>query len=79
MLVNLDLLAAAHAKEFPPRQLNFILYNPYGCYAICNDRDFSSQPANRSSEYEWLNHQWDDTSPEALSGKWVLSAIFAIY
>jgi hypothetical protein len=28
MLVNLDLLDVAHAKEFPPRQLNFILYNP---------------------------------------------------
>jgi len=28
MLVNLDLLDAVHAKEFPPRELNFILYNP---------------------------------------------------
>jgi uncharacterized protein (DUF1810 family) len=28
MLLNLDLLDAAHAKEFPSRQLNFILYNP---------------------------------------------------
>src|SRR6266852_1671021 len=28
MLLNLDLLDAALAKEFPPRQLNFILYNP---------------------------------------------------
>jgi hypothetical protein len=28
MLVNLDLLDALNAKEFPPRQLNFILYNP---------------------------------------------------
>jgi hypothetical protein len=28
MLVNLDLLDAAHIKEFPPRTLNFILYNP---------------------------------------------------
>jgi uncharacterized protein (DUF1810 family) len=28
MLVNLDLLDAAHTKEFPPRKLNFILYNP---------------------------------------------------
>jgi hypothetical protein len=28
MLVNLDLLDAINAKEFPPRQLNFILYNP---------------------------------------------------
>ena len=28
MLVNLDLLDALDAKEFPPRQLNFILYNP---------------------------------------------------
>src|SRR5712692_7105451 len=28
MLVNLDLLDAAHAKEFPPQKLNFILYNP---------------------------------------------------
>ena len=28
MLVNLDLLDVAHAKEFPPRRLNFILYNP---------------------------------------------------
>jgi len=28
MLVNLDLLDAAHAKEFPSRELNFILYNP---------------------------------------------------
>jgi hypothetical protein len=28
MLVNLDLLDAVDAKEFPPRQLNFILYNP---------------------------------------------------
>jgi hypothetical protein len=28
MLVNLDLLDAAHAKEFPPSKLNFILYNP---------------------------------------------------
>ncbi len=28
MLVNLDLLDAFDAKVFPPRQLNFILYNP---------------------------------------------------
>jgi hypothetical protein len=28
MLVNLDLLDVAHAKEFPPSKLNFILYNP---------------------------------------------------
>jgi hypothetical protein len=28
MLVNLDLLDAARIKEFPPRKLNFILYNP---------------------------------------------------
>jgi len=28
MLLNLDLLDATLAKEFPPRQLNFILYNP---------------------------------------------------
>ncbi|PYX36561.1 MAG: hypothetical protein DMG81_15855, partial [Acidobacteria bacterium] len=28
MLVNLDLLDVLDAKQFPPRQLNFILYNP---------------------------------------------------
>src|ERR1700675_726445 len=28
MLVNLDLLDAANAKEFPPQKLNFILFNP---------------------------------------------------
>jgi hypothetical protein len=28
MLVNLDLLEVAHAKEFPPQELNFVLYNP---------------------------------------------------
>jgi hypothetical protein len=28
MLVNLDLLDAAHRREFPPQQMNFILYNP---------------------------------------------------
>jgi hypothetical protein len=28
MLVNLDLLDTFDAKLFPPRQLNFILYNP---------------------------------------------------
>jgi len=28
MLANLDLLDAFNAKLFPPRQLNFILYNP---------------------------------------------------
>jgi hypothetical protein len=28
MLVNLDLLDVAQAKEFPPRKLNFVLYNP---------------------------------------------------
>jgi len=28
MLVNLDLLDAANAKEFPSQKLNFILYNP---------------------------------------------------
>jgi hypothetical protein len=28
MLVNLDLLDAVDAKDFPPRHLNFILYNP---------------------------------------------------
>ena len=28
MLVNLDLLDAVRASEFPPRSLNFILYNP---------------------------------------------------
>jgi hypothetical protein len=30
MLVNLDLIDAFDAKVFPPRQLNFILYNPTG-------------------------------------------------
>jgi len=28
MLVNLDLLDVTHSAEFPPRKLNFILYNP---------------------------------------------------
>ena len=28
MLVNLDLLDAVNSKEFPPRKLNFILFNP---------------------------------------------------
>src|SRR5450755_1520713 len=28
MLVNLDLLDAGHVREFPPKKLNFILYNP---------------------------------------------------
>jgi hypothetical protein len=28
MLVNLDLLDIVNAREFPPRTLNFILYNP---------------------------------------------------
>src|SRR5712692_2690115 len=28
MLVNLDLLDAANAKDFPSRKLSFILYNP---------------------------------------------------
>jgi uncharacterized protein (DUF1810 family) len=28
MLVNLDLLDVAHANEFPPRKMNFVLYNP---------------------------------------------------
>ena len=28
MLVNLDLLDVAHGAQFPPRKLNFILYNP---------------------------------------------------
>ena len=28
MLVNLDLLDIVHVREFPPRKLNFILYNP---------------------------------------------------
>jgi hypothetical protein len=28
MLVNLDLLDIVHARDFPPRKLNFILYNP---------------------------------------------------
>lgn len=28
LLVNLDLLEALDAKQFPPRQLNFLLYNP---------------------------------------------------
>jgi hypothetical protein len=28
MLVNLDLLDVIHEKEFPPRKLNFLLYNP---------------------------------------------------
>jgi len=28
MLVNLELLDVTGAKEFPPRKLNFILYNP---------------------------------------------------
>jgi len=30
MLVNLDLLDAGSAEQFPSRQLNFILYNPTG-------------------------------------------------
>ena len=28
MLVNLDLVDAAEGEHFPPRHLNFILYNP---------------------------------------------------
>jgi hypothetical protein len=28
MLVNLDLLDAAHSKDFPPHKLNFVLFNP---------------------------------------------------
>jgi hypothetical protein len=28
MLVNLDLLDAAHAREFPPKKMGFVLYNP---------------------------------------------------
>jgi hypothetical protein len=28
MLVNLDLLDAIHSKDFPPKKLNFILFNP---------------------------------------------------
>ncbi len=28
MMVNLDLLDTTDAKQFPPRQLNFVLYNP---------------------------------------------------
>ncbi len=28
MMVNLDLLDAYDAKQFPPRQLNFVIYNP---------------------------------------------------
>src|SRR5216684_2403781 len=28
MLLNLDLLDVSHSAEFPPRKLNFILYNP---------------------------------------------------
>jgi hypothetical protein len=28
MLVNLNLLDATSTKEFPPRKLDFILYNP---------------------------------------------------
>jgi hypothetical protein len=28
MMVNLDLLDSYDAKRFPPRQLNFVLYNP---------------------------------------------------
>lgn len=30
MMVNLDLLDSLDAQQFPPRQLNFILYNPTG-------------------------------------------------
>jgi hypothetical protein len=30
MLVNLDLLDSFEAEHFPPRHLNFILYNPTG-------------------------------------------------
>jgi hypothetical protein len=28
MMVNLDLLDVFDEKQFPPRQLNFVLYNP---------------------------------------------------
>jgi hypothetical protein len=28
MLVSLDLLDAIHSKDFPPKKLNFILFNP---------------------------------------------------
>jgi len=28
VIVNLDLLDVSHSAEFPPRKLNFILYNP---------------------------------------------------
>src|SRR5438128_422689 len=28
MMVNLDLLDTFDARQFPPRQLNFVLYNP---------------------------------------------------
>jgi hypothetical protein len=30
LMVNLDLLDAHDAQQFPPRQLNFLLYNPTG-------------------------------------------------
>jgi hypothetical protein len=44
MLVNLDLLDAAHAKEFPPRQLNFILYNPT---AVTRSATIAISPASQ--------------------------------
>jgi len=36
MLVNLDLLDIVHAREFPPRKLNFILYNPTAIARLAN-------------------------------------------
>jgi hypothetical protein len=41
----------------PKGTAKFHLVQPYSCYAICNHRDFCSEPATRSPECEWQDHQ----------------------
>jgi len=60
MLVNLDLLDAANAKEFPSQKLNFILYNPT---AVTRSATIAIPPARKRTVRMSVNGQ---TSSETL-------------
>src|ERR1700722_13834989 len=58
MLVNLDLLDAVHTNAFPPRKLNFVLYNPT---AIARAADIKIPAAKEAAVRLQVNGKSSDT------------------
>ena len=58
MLVNLDLLDAVHTNAFPPRKLNFVLYNPT---AIARSADIKIPAAKEAAVRLHVNGKSSDT------------------